>query len=391
MHYSYRCFYNRNIQKFYYVSVQWLLHGLSEGKQKMRNKRSVYTLIGLDYGDEGKGKAIASLPRMDWYCRFNGGPNAGHTIVNDMGTFKLHGLPSGMVMGAQCYIGPHCVVNPKSLQRELVELERVFPDCSSQLWIDPRCGIIEDEHIKADGDLQYPEQGSTKQGVAPAYGEYYARRARRVYQHIGEDIFLQAHIGIPLLEGNILCEGAQGINLDIHEGNYPYVTSSHCMPFMASSLGLLPCELRHTIGVCKAYSTRSGKDPHFLSEEILADKEILDKLALAGEERGTTTGRKRQVSWLNLYQIKQNIIKTDTTCLIINKIDILESVGVFKFFDIFGRLSEVSSLEDFKETVEEQLGVKWLEVIWSGINGYCEHINEGFIQHFGPDLKDSHD
>ena len=359
-----------------------------EGLQGMPN-RNVYTLIGLDYGDEGKGKAVGSLPLMDWYCRFNGGPNAGHTIINGSGVFKLHGLPSGMVMEAKCYIGPHCVINPNKLREELLNLERIFPDCSSRLWIDPRCGIIENSHIQEDEMTQYPQQGSTKQGVAPAYAEYYARKAKRAYEFIGQDIFLNAHIEVPTLEGDILCEGAQGINLDIYEGNYPYVTSSHCMPFMASSLGILPCELKHTIGVCKAYSTRSGKDPHFLSKEILADKETLDKLALAGEERGTTTGRKRQVSWLNLYQIKQNIIKTDTTLLIINKIDILESVGVFKLFDIFGKLLEVFSLEEFKEVILTQLSTDSLTIIFSGINGYCNKINEGFYtQYFKPNLKD---
>ena len=132
------------------------------------------------------------------------------------------------------------------------------------------------------------------------------------------------------LYGNILCEGAQGVWLDIIQGNYPYVTSSNPLPYGACSLGFPPQKIRNIYGAVKIYDTRAGKDPDF-PEELFNDKD-LNKIGELGEEYGVTTGRKRAVNWLNVDKLVKSINMTGCTNLVISKIDILKELGVFKMY-----------------------------------------------------------
>ena len=282
---------------------------------------------GLAWGDEAKGKIVAKLAKSghyDFVCRWAGGNNAGHTVFINEKKYFTHLIPSGIFYGIKSIIGPNCVLNMKWFYEELKYLEENGFDISL-IKVSPKTHIVLDRHIKEDEETLYKKQGTTARGIAPCYSDKYKRCGLRA----GDVHELKEYLWDEKLYGNILCEGAQGFWLDTNYGNYPYVTSSHTLPYDACSLGFPPQCINKIYGAAKIYDTRSGMDPDF-PEELLKDTELLS-IADAGKEYGVTTGRRRKVNWLNLDKLIEAIQISGVTDLVISKVDILEEVNLYKF------------------------------------------------------------
>ena len=342
-------------------------------------------VYGGAWGDEGKGKVVSSLPNYDLYCRYNGGPNAGHTIYVKGEKYAVHQLPSGAVFNKPCYIGPGCVVHIKKLFEEANEIGFDLKN----LTIHPNTAIITDEHIKEDVNNQFKTQGSTGSGIAPAYAAKHARTARTFIDYVNDPTYWflskidcnYTDIATHAIEHEILVEAAQGVNLDINHGNYPFVTSSSCLPTAAASALGFPFQLvANVICVIKAYDTRSGKDTRFYpyypyTEELakyLSDNESIFKdIAKLGNEKGVTTGRDRQISYLNLDVLCENLKMSLPNSIVINKLDILDELNVYKLYSS-GHLWTFETREVFMAAVQDAindtyylLGVHDPTIIWS--------------------------
>lgn len=325
-------------------------------------------IVGLAWGDEGKGKISSAMAKdYDVVCRWNGGPNAGHTVYVDDKKYKTHIIPSGVFHGKKSIIGPNCVVN---VEKFLVEIEGLKKDGfdTSLVKIHPNTHIITDAHIKYDLEYLKPKLGTTGQGIAPCYADKANRigiQAKNLPQ--GE---LNTYLWDGELKGNILCEGAQSIWLDINYGDYPYVTSSETFPHNACSVGFSPKKIRNIIGVTKIYDTKSGVDPLF--PETLWEDPILDKLIILGGEYGSTTGRKRIVNWLNFGKLIESINLSGSTEIIINKCDVLQDLGVFKIVNFFDQEVSFETLNDMQEFLAEEIvhnnqnGIEHENIIFSG-------------------------
>lgn len=280
-------------------------------------------IVGLAWGDEGKGKISSALAKnYDMICRWNGGPNAGHTVYLKGKKYKTHLVPSGVFHGKPSIIGPNCVINISKFMEELKYLEENGFD-SSLVKVHPNTHVITEEHIAYDIKELKHKLGTTGQGIAPCYGAKALRTGIQV-----KDIIDPKYLWNEVLSGKILCEGAQSIWLDINYGDYPFVTSSETFPHNACSLGFSPKKIRDIIGIAKIYDTKSGVDPLF--PETLWDNEELNSIIEAGNEVGTTTGRKRIVNYLNVSKLVRAISLSGVTTLIINKCDILQKLNINK-------------------------------------------------------------
>lgn len=279
-------------------------------------------------------------------ARWAGGNNAGHTVWVDGEKFKTHLIPSGVFYGVQSVIGPGCVLHPESFWNEMSYLEKNGFDVSL-VKVSPRCHIVTDEHISFDQQRLAGKLGTTGRGIAPAYSAKAARTGV-----LAESVLDKSVIWDEQLEGNILCEGAQGVWLDLDWGNYPYVTSSTTLPYAACSIGFPPQKIRKIFGAAKIYDTRSGEDPMFPSD--LLEDEVLSSIGQVGQEYGVTTGRRRKVNWLNLDLLIKSIQITGTTNLIISKCDVLDEVGVFKLF-YEGKLVDFADLKEMTDFVLQNL------------------------------------
>lgn len=302
---------------------------------------------GLAWGDEAKGKIVAQLAclkKYDFVCRWAGGNNAGHTVYHNNNKYKTHLIPSGIFYGIPSIIGPGCVVNKKYFIEEINYLKEAGFD-TNLIKISPKAHVVTDMHIEEDKNKYFKTQGTTSKGIAPCYRDKYGRTGSRVGDKENIDFF-KDYIWDEKLYGNILCEGAQGVWLDIDYGNYPYTTSSSTLPYGAFSLGIPPQLVRNIYGAVKIYDTRSGLDPDF-PEELLEDEELL-KIANAGHEYGVTTGRRRKVNWLNMDRLIKSINITGTTHLIVSKIDVLEKVNIYKY--IYN--NEVIEFENINNMIE---------------------------------------
>ena len=286
---------------------------------------NVDIVVGLAWGDEGKGKVTSSLTKQNNYsyvCRWAGGSNAGHTVYLEEKQYKTHIIPSGVFTGIPSIIGPGCVVHKSKLYKEMDYLHKNGLDIDL-IKVSPRAHIVTDRHIQIDKQTMANALGTTGNGIAPCYAEKAARSGTRASQALPEKLIWNEE-----LSGNVLCEGAQGVWLDLDWGNYPYVTSSTTLPYGACSLGFPPQKINTIYGVAKIYDTRSGVDPVF--PESLLDDPHLSKLGELGQEIGVTTGRRRKTQWLNLDKLIHSINITGTTHLIINKCDILEELNIFR-------------------------------------------------------------
>jgi adenylosuccinate synthase len=332
-------------------------------------------IVGAQWGDEGKGKIVDLVAEhADVVIRYQGGNNAGHTIVRGDETYKLHLIPSGILYpGKRCLIGNGVVVDPKVVTDEILGLQRRGIDISG-LRISANAHMIMPYHLLLDhagetrlGKLQI---GTTRRGIGPCYADKAARLGIRVQDLLDEKILrqkvmaamepkrqsLRPYAKDPMLDLHaiveeyrtyghrlepyiadtqkivwdsldadrlVLFEGAQGALLDIDHGTYPFVTSSNTVAGAAcAGAGVGPRDLNEVWGLAKAYSTRVGAGP-FPTE---LEDELGDRLREAGGEYGTTTGRPRRCGWLDLVALKYACRINGMTGLIITKLDALTGI-----------------------------------------------------------------
>lgn len=314
---------------------------------------NVDVCCGLAWGDEAKGKIVSHLAKNGNYnfvCRWAGGSNAGHTIYKNGNKYKTHLIPSGIFYGIPSIIGPGCVINKNDFLKEINYLNENGFD-TSLVKISPKTHVIQDSHIEEDKKKYKNTQGSTSKGIAPSYRDKYARIGSRVGDNENKDFFSE-YIWDEKLFGNILCEGAQGVWLDIDYGNYPYVTSSITLPYAACSLGFSPKLINNIYGAVKIYDTRSGIDPEF-PENLLENEDLL-KIINEGKEYGVTTGRKRKTNWLNLDKLIKSINISGTNIVIISKIDILKKLNLFNLYHFF-KLIKFDDFDDMKDYINTNL------------------------------------
>lgn len=288
-------------------------------------------VVGLQYGDEGKGKVTHHLCKKGHYShvlRFNGGCNAGHTIIHNGKKFVTHHIPAGVFFGIKSIIGNGCVVNIAQFKKELDYLNSNGVKTKGLIFIAKNAHIITDEHLELD--LKDKKIGSTKRGNGPAYSDKYARtglRAEDVPELKEYLIDLYREFYHDHKNPKILCEGAQAFGLDIDWGDYPFVTSSHCTTASIFLNAIEPSSLRKVYGVCKAYETYVGM------KRFQPTNPVFKKLQLYGNEYGSTTGRARQCNWLNLDFLKKSIKMNYVTHLVINKMDVLNDLGVWSLYE----------------------------------------------------------
>jgi adenylosuccinate synthase len=331
-------------------------------------------IVGAQWGDEGKGKIVDLLARhSDIVCRYQGGPNAGHTIIAGGQTYKLHHIPSGILYPETlCVLGAGCVVDPGVLIRELDELEARGVS-TEPIRISGNAHLVMPWHVALDqaserrlGKLQI---GTTRRGIGPAYADKYARLGIRVQDLLDAKI-LRQKIEIALAEKNVwlervygaeplqlddviersegwaprlapyvadtsllvdeavergarvLLEGAQGSLLDVDHGTYPFVTSSNPIAGGAcTGVGVGPTRIDEVLGVAKAYVTRVGEGP-FPTEIQGPDQARVRDL---GAEFGTTTGRERRCGWLDLPALRFAVRINGITTLALTKLDVLSA------------------------------------------------------------------
>ena len=357
-------------------------------------------VVGTQWGDEGKGKVVDVLSEhADTIVRFQGGNNAGHTVIVNGEKFILHLLPSGVLhQEAKCVIGPGVVVDPFVLLEEIRMLEERGLSCD-HIRISDRAHIIMPYHIYQD-ELQEQHSGAkkigtTKRGIGPCYADKYARhgirmcdlkdfavfeeKARRfladknllftqIYggeamdademiarfsairdQIVGRLCESVSEVNRDLDEGkDVLFEGAQAAMLDINYGTYPYVTSSSpTSAGVCTGAGVAPSRISRVIGVVKAYSTRVGEGP-FVTE---LNDETGERIRANGGEFGATTGRPRRCGWLDLNVVKHAALINGLTDIVLTKIDVLSGLDelyVCVAYDVDGVRYDYmpSSLED---------------------------------------------
>ena len=287
----------------------------------MKKRLLADVIVDLQYGDCGKGKVTHSLLKSSEYThcvRFNGGHNAGHTIYHDGKKVVTHIIPSGVLRGVRSIIGPGCVVSPSLLEKEIEELEAAGIEVKGKLFVDKRANIISNRHLEEDGgDTTIGTTRRDRKGIRfeelPITNPY---QLTDIYQEFFES-------DLPVVA---LFEGAQGFGLDIDWGDYPYVTSSTCNVGGAVSNGVPASAIRHVYGVAKAYQTYVG------AKKFQPDGEIFNKIREVGNEYGATTGRPRQVDFLDVDQLIKAARINGVTELIINKTDVLQEVDTWKLY-----------------------------------------------------------
>ncbi len=358
-------------------------------------------VVGTQWGDEGKGKIIDIIAsRADVVVRSQGGNNAGHTVVNDGQTYKLHLIPSGILYkNTLCLIGAGVVLDPKDL---LSEIDNLSPRGISfdNLKIDPRAHVVMPWHITLDGLSEKfrgnSDIGTTKRGIGPCYMDKYERCGIRVYDLVHPEVFAEKvrmtgklknkiitevyggephdieaiikeyteygkrlakyvdDVSVIVYEAakankTIMFEGAQATLLDIDFGTYPYVTSSH--PLSAGvcvGTGVGPMIISNIIGVAKAYTTRVGKGP-FPTE---LDDETGETIRNKGGEFGTTTGRPRRTGWFDAVIVRHSVRVNGLSSLAINKLDTLGGVGDLKVCVAYKK-PDGTVIENFPAALEE--------------------------------------
>ena len=381
------------------------------------NARNV-VVIGTQWGDEGKGKIVDWLTdRAQGVVRFQGGHNAGHTLVIAGKKTVLHLIPSGILRGTvDCFIGNGVVVSPQALVAEMDELESAgVRGVVARLSISEACPLILPYHAALDRAREAAKGerkiGTTGRGIGPAYEDKVARRAIRLqdlfdaarfaeklrellefHNFVLESFYKQPRVDFqktmdetlalaprlaPLIADvpralyhanragkNLLFEGAQGSLLDIDHGTYPFVTSSNCVAGAAAAgAGIGPHHLHYVLGITKAYTTRVGGGP-FPTE--LSDG-VGERLRQRGQEFGTTTGRPRRTGWFDAAALKRSIQLNGVSGLCITKLDVLDGVEAVKIcvgYKLEGAFSEIlpvgaEELERCHPVYEELPG--WME------------------------------
>ncbi len=377
-------------------------------------------VVGVQWGDEGKGKIIDILAsRADVVVRSQGGNNAGHTVESGGEVYKLHLIPSGILYPeTACLVGCGVVIDPKVILEEIDGLKARGIPCNN-LRIDPRAHVIMPWHIVLDslsekmrgkGDI-----GTTGRGIGPCYMDKSERSGIRMYDLTHPDIFAEkvrtactvknliitkVYGGSPLdaeaiikeyteygkrLSGyladvsvlafeacksgkNVLFEGAQGTLLDLDVGTYPYVTSSNPISGgVCTGTGVGPTLIDEVIGVCKAYTTRVGKGP-FPTE---LEDETGELIRQRGHEFGTTTGRPRRTGWFDAVILRHAVRVNGLTALAVNKLDTLSGIGSLKVCVAYKK-PDGTVTSDFPATLEELAGC---EPVYEEIAGFDDDIS----------------
>jgi len=296
-------------------------------------------VFGLQYGDEGKGKVASWLaPNYQWSVRFNGGPNAGHTVYRDNQKYALHQLPGGVLSGHSIALDAGMVIDTGLLMEELNGL----PACP-EIFISSRAHVILSQHAKEDAEGS--GIGTTKKGIAYAYRDKALRLGKRMadYRAWAELRGLKIYEGLAPFKDNdnVLFESAQGVMLDIDYGCYPYVTSSSVMPNGYYNID-------NRIGVMKAYVSRVGDGP--------PNREKIDWLTEKGQEYGTTTGRPRKCYWNDAEELDYAIGISKPQTIVLTKLDILKDAcdwGKIWFSD-YGKNHCFHSTENYLDFLTER-------------------------------------
>lgn len=334
---------------------------------------SITAVVGLQWGDEAKGKFVDLLsPQADLVARFNGGDNAGHTVVNAMGTFKLRLTPNGFSSPhSLCAIGPGVVLNMKTLVGEIETIEKAGIDLRSRLWVSPRCNVVMPYHPKMEAVFEEAKgggrTGTTGRGMGPVFADKVSYNGIRLYdlahpERFAEKLRIQLALKNPYFEdfhieplvfdavydeilglyaqikdcvrepyglvqdlaardGRILLEGAQGALLDNIWGTYPFCTASVTLSGGASAgLGIAPARITRVVGVTKAYTTRVGGGP--MPTEL--NDEDGRRLQSEGQEFGTVTGRARRCGWFDAELVRFTSQINGVTSLALTKLDVLD-------------------------------------------------------------------
>ena len=284
-------------------------------------------VVGLQFGDEGKGKVAHQLARNGNYThvvRFNGGCNAGHTIYHEGQKFVTHHIPAGVFYGIRSVIGPGCVISPKKLFKEIRDLEKGGINVREHLKIAANAHVITDFHVAEDSRDE--DIGTTKTGNGPAYRDKYARKGVMAieipeFDDMIIDMYTELHNNPDFDKVEVLCEGAQGFGLDIDWGEYPFVTSSHCTTAAVIANGIPHTAIRDVWGVAKMYETYVG------AKDFQDDDPVFELIREVGSEFGATTGRPRQISWMSSDLLHRSIKINSANKVVFNKADILDEVG----------------------------------------------------------------
>ena len=366
------------------------------------NTSKITAIVGAQWGDEGKGKITDFFAgESDYVVRFHGGNNAGHTVIVEGNTFKLHLIPSGIIYGGpMSIIGNGVVVDPKVLLDEIEYIEGKGID--PKLMVSDRAHVIMPYHIELDGALSNHQgdlaAGSTRRGIAPVYADKMFRNGIRIIDLLEPDVLMEKLTkGYSFAKGiiekalskriessveeifdsycsygerlkpyitdtsvelynayknnkSILFEGAQGISLDVDHGIYPYTTSSNTAAgHISTGTGVSFRDIGRIIGVVKAYLSRVGESP--LPSEMHGNE--AEALREKGGEYGTTTGRPRRVGWLDLVQVRQAVRVNGLTEIALTKLDVLSglrSIKVCVSYDVNGEniLEMPASLSQYR-------------------------------------------
>ncbi len=337
-------------------------------------------VIGSQWGDEGKGKLVDLLTdNVSAVVRFQGGHNAGHTLVIDGKKTVLHLIPSGILREhVQCLIGNGVVLSPEALLKEMAELEASGVPVRDRLKISAACPLILSYHVALDKARESRRGksaiGTTGRGIGPAYEDKVARRGLRLgdlvdkegfvkklqevveyhnfslinyyqvapvsFEQVRDETLAMRDVLLPLIADipsllqhysiageKVMFEGAQGALLDIDHGTYPYVTSSNTTAGgSAAGSGVGPCHIDYVLGITKAYTTRVGAGP--FPSELFDD--IGQHLAVKGHEKGATTGRDRRCGWLDIVALKRACWINSISGLCLTKLDVLDGLETIR-------------------------------------------------------------
>ena len=374
----------------------------------------VISLLGLQWGDEGKGKVVDNIAKdISAAVRYQGGHNAGHTLIVEEKTMVFHLLPSAICHeNIRCYLGRGVVVSLDALFEEIDDASEIIKGVEEKLVISPACSLIQPYHIKLDQLREKSNTsitiGTTGRGIGTAYEDRVGRRSIRAidlfdesrlhnkltevleyynflfvnsfgqepmdFQKLYDLNLVQADRLKPLIgnvgneikqlieEGkSVLFEGAQGALLDVSLGTYPFVTSSNLIGGISSGVGISPTKIDYSLGIAKAYTTRVGQGP-FPTE---LDNNIGQYLSKKGGEVGATTGRKRRCGWLDAVLLKHIVYLNGIDGICLTKIDVLDG------------LENIKVCTDYKsshaiEDILESMILDEVEPIYTDFKGWNE-------------------